>query len=253
MDLFSPLRLGVQVTTDAVKLATAVPRLILHQLHGDNGDGDQRVSAVDEPAGRPNRDGTPSATPDPSGPARGGAGRRPPSPRATPGRATSVDGVVETTAGPPEPTSAAGASGGVAGTAAAPGDAAIAGAPDPTAASSVRPRPPAPQGERATKDVSPTRARRRQATTPKRSEVDRRREQAREHEAAAPADLVETEGSASPGATIHVDEPWAGYDKMKAPEIVGRVNESDAAVKAVVRLYETTHKKRRSIVDATGA
>ena len=223
MDLLSPLRFGLQVTTDVVKLATLVPRLILHQLDGDHGD--VRAPARARPTAAP-------------------------SPRPTPGRATSPDGAVQVTSSPPEPTSAAGASGGVAGTAAKPGDAALASAPDPTAASSVRPRRPAPQGERRTADVRPTRARRRQATTPSRAEVDRRREQAREREA-APPEVVETEGSATPSATITVDEPWTGYDKMRAPEIVARLKESDDATKAVVRLYEQTTKKRKTILSAT--
>jgi hypothetical protein len=40
---------------------------------------------------------------------------------------------------------------------------------------------------------------------------------------------------------------------MKAGEIVTRVKRSDAAAKAVVRLYEQTHKKRKSILDATAS
>jgi hypothetical protein len=40
-------------------------------------------------------------------------------------------------------------------------------------------------------------------------------------------------------------------DKLRAPEIAARVRESDAATKAVVRLYEQTHKKRKSILAAT--
>jgi hypothetical protein len=184
MDLFTPIRLGVRVTTDVVKLATFVPRLILHQLEGDNGD--QPASAA------------PTAT-------------------ATAQPVTRVPRVPQ----PPPAT------------------------PEPVVAPVPR------QGARRETDVRPPQARPRQATTPKRSEIDRRREQAREREA-APAEVVETEGAATPGATIHVDEPWEGYEKLKAPEIVARVNESDAATKAVVRLYEQTHRKRKSIIDATG-
>ena len=63
--------------------------------------------------------------------------------------------------------------------------------------------------------------------------------------------LVESEGAAAPSAQIRVDAPWDGYDGMKAAEIVARVKGSGDAAKAVVRLYEQTHKKRKSILDAT--
>mgnify|MGYP000188557607 CR=1 FL=1 len=46
MDLFSPLRLGVHVATDAVKLVTVVPRLIAHQLKSD--DDQQRFQPADD-------------------------------------------------------------------------------------------------------------------------------------------------------------------------------------------------------------
>jgi hypothetical protein len=40
---------------------------------------------------------------------------------------------------------------------------------------------------------------------------------------------------------------------MKANEIVKRVREADPAVRAVVRLYEQTHRKRKSVLAATDA
>jgi hypothetical protein len=63
---------------------------------------------------------------------------------------------------------------------------------------------------------------------------------------------VETEGSASPHATIRIDAPWDGYDTMKAGDIVTRLRSEDPTVKAIVRLYEQNGKKRKSIIDATG-
>lgn len=65
--------------------------------------------------------------------------------------------------------------------------------------------------------------------------------------------LVESEGAAAPSAQIRVDAPWSGYDTMKAAEIVARVKGGDEAAKAVVRLYEQTHKKRKSILEATAS
>ena len=129
---------------------------------------------------------------------------------------------------PPDPTSAAGASRSVAGTADAPGAAAAVGAPDPTA-------PALRRGERKPTDVDPP--------TPE-SRFKRDSDQVED-------ELVESEGAAAPSATLRVDEPFDGYDKLRAPEIVARVRESDGAVKAVVRLYESTHKKRKSVLAAT--
>lgn len=246
MNLLSPLRLGVDVATGAVKVATAVPRRILRQLTDGRGD-QQRFEAA-----APSTTTTPAT---PAGPAPGGTGRRARTPRATPARATTREPGVERTGSPPEPTAAAGASGGVGGTTLAPGDAAAAGAPDPTAASSAdRAAPTTRQGARRANDVRPprtTRARRR--TEPKRAEVDRRRAEQRESAESPGSTLAETEGAANPAARLRVDEPWDGYRSMKASEIVARVRSSDAATKAVVRLYEQTHKQRKSILDATGA
>ena len=234
---------GVGVATGAVRVATAVPRLALNLLINRDGDDDgtdpfaaaQTIEADDAAAALEADDDTRVAPPSAgaAGRAPGGTGRRAPSPRATPGRAKDSDGAVEVTTGPPEPTSAAGASGGVAGTADAPGDAAKAGAPDPTAATAANgtPGPSIPQGERRANDVRPQPSRRKTADTEE--------------------TLVETEGAATPGPQIRVDAPFDGYDKMKAGEIVSRVKGSDDSTKAVVRLYESTHKKRKSILDAT--
>ncbi len=229
---------GVGVATGAVRVATSVPRLALNLLvHRDGDDDDkdpfsaaQTIEADDAGAAIEADDDARVAPPSAgaAGRAPGGTGRRAPSPQATPGRAKDADGSVEVTTGPPEPTSAAGASGGVAGTADAPGAAAAVGAPDPTAAA-----PTIPQGERRANDV--------QGRQPRRKTVD------------AEETLVETEGAASPGPQIRIDEPWDGYGKMKAGEIVARVRGSDDAAKAVVRLYEQTHKKRKSILDATAS
>ena len=53
------------------------------------------------------------------------------------------------------------------------------------------------------------------------------------------------------GAELHVDEPWPNYRRMTAKEIVDRLEASDEAEIAVVRLYEATHRKRRDVMRAT--
>ena len=93
------------------------------------------------------------------------------------------------------------------------------------------PAPTIPQGERRVRDVEP---------------VARRRAEGNGNTA-----LVESEGGASPSATIAVDAPWDGYDEMKATEIAKRVRKADAATKAVVRLYERANKQRKSVLAAT--
>jgi hypothetical protein len=221
----NPLNLvgrGVRLATLPVRVASNAPKVAWQLLHRDEDKGDPFAAATAVEEEEQRRETERPA----SGRAPGGTGRRAPSPAATPGRATTSDGVVETTAAPAEPTSAAGASGGVAGTAAAPQAAAIVDAPDPTA-------PHLPQGERKARDVRPVQPRRKTVDTEE--------------------TLVETEGAATPGATLRVDAPWDGYDQMKAQEIVARVRGGDDAAKAVVRLYEQTHKKRKSILDATAS
>ena len=75
---------------------------------------------------------------------------------------------------------------------------------------------------------------------PTTGEVARIREQRRDAETTAE----------SPGAEVHVDEPWRGYASMNAPEIIDRLAVSDAAVKAVVLLYENSHRARKTVLRA---
>lgn len=72
------------------------------------------------------------------------------------------------------------------------------------------------------------------------------------HTEPEPDELVESEGAAAPGAEITVDEPWPGYGKMRAADVVDRLRGADPATKAIVRLFEQQHRKRRSVLDATG-
>src|SRR5918997_98137 len=56
----------------------------------------------------------------------------------------------------------------------------------------------------------------------------------------------------SPGAEVRVEEPWHGYGAMNAPEIIDRLRVSDDAVKAVVLLYERSHRARKTVLRAAG-
>jgi hypothetical protein len=67
------------------------------------------------------------------------------------------------------------------------------------------------------------------------------------------AEVVESFGPAEDVAgTIDVDEPWEGYDGMPATTIVTRLRGADPATKGVVRLYEQRHKRRATVLRATG-
>jgi hypothetical protein len=62
--------------------------------------------------------------------------------------------------------------------------------------------------------------------------------------------------SADPGAAdgagpeIDVAEPWAGYRKARADEIVARIGRASAAEVAVVQLHENLHRRRKSVLQA---
>ena len=49
------------------------------------------------------------------------------------------------------------------------------------------------------------------------------------------------------GAEIHVAEPWPGYGEMTAADINDRLATADAGMLAVVRLYESAHRKRVTV------
>src|SRR4051794_31189457 len=102
MNPLSPLVKGAQVaeavTVTAIRVAFAAPKLLANLL----GYREDENGATARPY--------PVQTRPPTAP--GGTGRRPPGPDATPGRAGTAEGSVEVTGAPPEPTSAAGASGG---------------------------------------------------------------------------------------------------------------------------------------------
>jgi hypothetical protein len=68
-----------------------------------------------------------------------------------------------------------------------------------------------------------------------------------------PDPLVESFGPADDvGATITVEEPWDGYAQQPATAIVARLRGADPATKAVVGLYERGHKRRATVLRATG-
>ena len=49
---------------------------------------------------------------------------------------------------------------------------------------------------------------------------------------------------------LHVKEPWDGYRKSTAQEVIDSLERCDTAQLAVVRLYESTHRARKTVLEA---
>lgn len=64
------------------------------------------------------------------------------------------------------------------------------------------------------------------------------------------AEFAEPGAEEGAGAEIHVDEPWDGYRRMRVADIRDRVAVAGAEQLAVTQLYEVTHRRRRSVLDA---
>jgi outer membrane biosynthesis protein TonB len=52
------------------------------------------------------------------------------------------------------------------------------------------------------------------------------------------------------GASVHVDEPWEGYRRMRVADIRDRIGVAGSEELAVIQLYEITHRRRRTVLDA---
>ncbi len=52
------------------------------------------------------------------------------------------------------------------------------------------------------------------------------------------------------GATISVAEPWNGYGRMSAKDVIARAKSANAAQLAAMRLYESRHRSRQTVLAA---
>jgi hypothetical protein len=52
------------------------------------------------------------------------------------------------------------------------------------------------------------------------------------------------------GATISVAEPWNGYQRMSAKDVITRARSANLAELAAVRLYESRHRSRQTVLAA---
>lgn len=64
------------------------------------------------------------------------------------------------------------------------------------------------------------------------------------------AEFSEPGAEEGAGAEVHVDEPWDGYRRMQAADIRDRIVLAGPAELAVIQLYETAHRRRRTVLDA---
>ena len=66
------------------------------------------------------------------------------------------------------------------------------------------------------------------------------------------AEVADEGAEEEPGAEITVAEPWEGYRRMKAADIIDRLAAATAEERAVVQLYESTHRRRKTVLAAAG-
>lgn len=69
-----------------------------------------------------------------------------------------------------------------------------------------------------------------------------------DREAVVVAEFADAGAEDGPGAELHVDEPWDGYDDLTAKDVIAQLADAGAARLAVVRLYESTHRNRVTVL-----
>jgi hypothetical protein len=64
------------------------------------------------------------------------------------------------------------------------------------------------------------------------------------------AEIAEPGAEEGAGAQVTVDEPWDGYSKLRAKDVVARLSVASPAELAAVTLYESTHQARQTVLSA---
>jgi len=52
------------------------------------------------------------------------------------------------------------------------------------------------------------------------------------------------------GAEVHINEPWEGYARLNAKQVLARLSTATPAELATVQLYESGHRRRQTILNA---
>jgi hypothetical protein len=105
-------------------------------------------------------------------------------------------------------------------------------APSPTSMAPVPPTPPAAP-EAPTVAAAP-------APTPAHVSRDARHVEA----------FADPGAEDGPGASVHIEEPWRGYGRMTANDIIARLTSASREELAAVALYERAHRDRQSVLAA---
>ena len=111
---------------------------------------------------------------------------------------------------------------------------------EPEVASEPAPEPKVAAAEPAPIPVPPTRSPEPEPETPVHIDT----------EPELVAEFAEPGAEEGAGAEMHVNEPWDGYRRMRVVDIRDRVAVAGAEELAVTQLYEVTHRRRRSVLDA---
>ena len=109
--------------------------------------------------------------------------------------------------------------------------------PAPTATSSptfVAPAPPTPPAAPEAPSAAP-------APTPAHVSRDARHVEA----------FADPGAEDGPGASVHIQEPWRGYGRMTANDIIARLTSASREELAAVALYERAHRDRQTVLAAT--
>ncbi len=64
------------------------------------------------------------------------------------------------------------------------------------------------------------------------------------------AEVSEPGAEDGAGATVTVDEPWDGYTRLNAQDVIDRLADAGTAELAAIQLYESTHKRRETVLTA---
>ncbi len=64
------------------------------------------------------------------------------------------------------------------------------------------------------------------------------------------AEVSEPGAEDGAGAAVRVDEPWDGYARLKAEDVVDHLATADSAELAAIQLYENAHKRRETVLTA---
>jgi hypothetical protein len=71
-----------------------------------------------------------------------------------------------------------------------------------------------------------------------------------EQELEVVAEVADPGAEEGPGPQISVAEPWDGYSRMRASDVIDRLAAATPEELAVVQLYEGAHKRRKTVLEA---